>query len=269
MSVAAPPMPLLEVSNATIRFGGVVALDRVDVRFYPGQIVALVGANGAGKSTLVSIISGAAVPDEGNIRLRGEPVRFRTPKDARAAGVETVYQGLALIDTLDVKGNIFLGREPLSRPRFLGWLSDGSMERRARILLDSLGVRLDPARMIRGLSGGQRQIVAIARLVEFEASVCILDEPTAALGVQERNAVLQVIKNFRSPERAVIVVSHDLEDIFNVSDRVIVMRNGRIVGDRPTAQTSANEIIALMTFGRAGRVADPPAVQSVERPQNG
>ena len=268
MSPSAAPAPLLEVSNATIRFGGVVALDRVEVRFYPGEIVALVGANGAGKSTLVSVISGAAVPDEGSIRLRGEPVRFRTPKDARAAGVETVYQGLALIDTLDVKGNIFLGREPLSKPRFVGWLSDGIMERRARVLLDGLGVRLDPSRMIRGLSGGQRQIVAIARLVEFEARVCILDEPTAALGVQERNAVLQVIKNFRSPERTVIVVSHDLEDIFNVSDRVIVMRNGRIVGDRPTAQTSADEIVALMTFGSAGKAADLTAVQS-GGPQNG
>jgi ABC-type sugar transport system ATPase subunit len=189
------------------------------------------------------------VPDEGQLRLRGENVRFRTPKDARAASVETVYQGLALIETLDVKGNIFLGREPVSRPGWIGWLADSSMERRARALLDGLGVRLDASRMVRGLSGGQRQIVAIARLVEFEAGVCILDEPTAALGVQERNAVLQVIRNFKSPQRVVIVVSHDLEDIFNVSDRVVVMRNGRIVGDLATAQTSADEIVALMTFG--------------------
>jgi D-xylose transport system ATP-binding protein len=241
---------LLEVSNVTIRFGGVVALERVSVSFYPGQIVALVGANGAGKSTLVSVISGAAIPDEGTLQVRGQPVRFRTPKDARAAGVETVYQGLALIETLDVKGNIFLGREPVARPNWVGWLADGSMERRARALLDGLGVRLDASRMIRGLSGGQRQIVAIARLVEFEAGVCILDEPTAALGVQERAAVLQVIKNFRSPDRAVVVVSHDLDDIFNVSDRVVVMRNGRIVGDRRTSETTADEIVGLMTFGK-------------------
>jgi ABC-type sugar transport system ATPase subunit len=259
MILAQPSAPLLEVSDVTIRFGGVVALDRLSVTFYPGQIVALVGANGAGKSTLVSIISGAVIPDEGSLHLRGQPVRFRTPKDARAAGVETVYQGLALIETLDVKGNIFLGREPVSQPGWIGWLADGSMERRARTLLDGLGVRLDASRKIRGLSGGQRQIVAIARLVEFEAGVCILDEPTAALGVQERNAVLQVIKNFKSPDRAVIVVSHDLEDIFNVADRVVVMRNGRIVGDRPTAETSADEIVALMTFGSyAERGGEPP-----------
>ncbi len=267
MTIAAPLAPLLEVSNVTIRFGGVVALDRVNVSFYPGQIVALVGANGAGKSTLVSVISGAAVPDDGRIQLRGESVRFRTPKDARAAGVETVYQGLALIETLDVKGNIFLGREPVIRPGFIGWLSDRSMERRAQNLLDSLGVRLDASRMVRGLSGGQRQIVAIARLVEFEAGVCILDEPTAALGVQERNAVLRVITNFRSPERAVIVVSHDLDDIFDVSDRVIVMRNGRIVGDRLIGQTSADEIVALMTFGSPGRAADAAATLGHEPPR--
>ncbi len=254
MTVAPSPEPLLEVSDVTIRFGGVVALDRVSVRFFPGQIVALVGANGAGKSTLVSVISGAAIPDEGTLQMRGETLRFRTPKDARAAGVETVYQGLALIETVDVKGNIFLGREPVGRPNWIGWLSNADMERRARALLDGLGVGLEASRMIRGLSGGQRQIVAIARLVEFEAGVCILDEPTAALGVQERNAVLQVIKNFKSPERAVVVVSHDLDDVFDVSDRVIIMRNGRVVGDRLTTETSADEIVALMAFGTyAGR----------------
>ena len=218
-----------------------------------GEILALVGDNGAGKSTLVKALAGAQPPDAGRIEIEGEPVRLRTPRDADAAGIGCLHQGLGLVDTLDVPENVFLGRE--LRTRFLGvvpQLDHGRMRQRTIELLDRFGVHLprlnDP--VVR-LSGGQRQTVAISRLLLQEVRLVIMDEPMAALGVEEGRRVLDLVRNMRERGISVIVISHNLEHVFQLADRIAVMKNGRLLSIVETASTTRDAVVRMITFGEA------------------
>ncbi len=256
--------PIVEMHRICKRFGGVQALDHAELVLYRGEIQALVGDNAAGKSTLIKILSGAEVMDEGTIVFDGRPVQIRAPRDAKALGVETVYQDLALADNLDVPANVFLGRE-LVRPRGGGILLDlRRMERESRTLLDRLKIWLPNLRLpVRNLSGGQRQSVAIARCIYFNARVVILDEPTAALGVAETAKLHELVRDLRAHGLAVVMISHNLNHVFGVSDRITVMKTGRTVGTRLAAQTTQEDIVRMIMTGTAdGRPAAPPAPSS-------
>ncbi len=243
------PAPLLEARNLEKRFGGVRALQGVSLAIREGETLALVGDNGAGKSTLVKAFAGLQAPDSGEILLRGRPVTIPSPKAAGKLGIEVVYQDLALANTIDVAGNVFLGDEPL-RLR-LGWFSVpdfGRMERETKATLDRLRIKIpDPRRPVGQLSGGQRQAVAIGRSIRKGAvALLILDEPTAALGVEEVRKVLELIRALRSQGQTMLIVSHDLEHVFQVSDRIAVMRAGRVHAVRETARSTKVEIVRLI-----------------------
>jgi len=241
--------PVLEVIDVTKRFGGVVAVEKASLRVFSQEIVGLVGGNGAGKSTLIKMISGAVPRDEGELRIAGKTIDVRTPMDAKDHGIETVYQELALIDGLDVAANIFLGRELRRNILGVNWLDEARMRSRTRELLDRLKVNLDARKLSKELSGGQRQAVALTRAIHFEAKVILMDEPTAALGVQETSRTLDQIRRFRDHGASLLVVSHDLEDIFEITDRIVVMKSGRVVGERPTKSTTPKDIVGLMMMG--------------------
>jgi len=234
----------LQVSGVSKRYGAVQALDGVDLAVEAGEVVALVGDNGAGKSTLVKVVSGVITPDEGTLEFEGRPVRINRPHDAQALGISTVYQDLALCENLDVVGNLFLGAEE----RRWSLLRGIRMERRARDLLTSLDVRIrDIAAPVAALSGGQRQSVAITRALLGDPRLVILDEPTAALGVEQTAQVLDLVKRLRDRGLAVMVISHNLADVRAVSDRIVVLRLGRNAGDFRTADTSQEAIVAAIT----------------------
>ncbi|RKT08679.1 monosaccharide ABC transporter ATP-binding protein (CUT2 family) [Streptomyces sp. 1114.5] len=237
----APVLALREVSK---RFGAVQALTDVDLDVHAGEVVALVGDNGAGKSTLVKTIAGVHPIDEGSISWEGRPVRIERPQDAQALGVATVYQDLALCDNLDVVANLFLGREL----RRHGTLDEVAMERRAKELLDTLSIRIPSVRIpIAALSGGQRQVVAIARALVGDPKIVILDEPTAALGVEQTAQVLDLVERLRERGLGVILISHNMADVKAVADTVAVLRLGRNNGVFPVADTSHEEIISAIT----------------------
>ncbi|GCE02218.1 ATP-binding cassette domain-containing protein [Embleya hyalina] len=239
--------PTLELRGITKRFGHVTALDDVHLQARPGEILALLGDNGAGKSTLVKVMSGLYAPDEGEIRLAGDPRRFATPAQARSAGIATVHQDLALVECLDVATNLFLGRFP-RRGLFV---DRARMERETEEFLRSLDVTVSSVRTEIGmLSGGQRQIVAIARALKTGADTVLLDEPTAALGVRETAQAADLIRRLRDQGKAVIVVSHDMQLVFDTADRVQVMRLGRVAGVRTVAETDRDEVVALITGSR-------------------
>jgi ABC-type sugar transport system ATPase subunit len=250
--------PLVEMRDICKHFGGVQALDRAELTLYPGEIHALVGDNAAGKSTLIKILSGALAMDEGRIVFEGRPVQIREPRDAKALGIETVYQDLALADNLDVPSNIFLGRE-LLRPGLGGLILDlKRMEREARLLLARLRIHIPSVRLrTRALSGGQRQSVAIARCMYFNARVVILDEPTAALGVAETAKVHELVRDLKSHGLAVLMISHNLNHVFGVSDRITVLKAGRIVGSRVVAATTQEEVLRMILTGRATNGTEP------------
>lgn len=235
--------PLLEAQGLTKSFLHVRALDHVDFRVYPGETVALVGDNGAGKSTLMKMLCGAYHPDQGTIRVDGRAVALRNPRDAIALGIAVVYQDLALVDHRDVAANVFLGREPtkgfaVDRPR---------MVREARSVLGDLKITIPSVHTLVGLlSGGQRQAVAIARAVHQGGRLIFMDEPTAALGVQEQAKVLRLIEDLKSHGTAVVVVSHNLQHVFSVADRIVVLRGGRNAGERVKAETTLEEIVRLI-----------------------
>jgi D-xylose transport system ATP-binding protein len=236
--------PILALRGIHKRFGAVEALRGVDLDVYPGEVVALVGDNGAGKSTLVKVVSGIFPPDAGEIRFAGQPVSLHGPRDAARLGIATVYQDLALCDNLDVVANLFLGRE-LRRGLAL---DEEAMERRTLEVLRGLGVELPDVRVaVAALSGGQRQSVAVARAVMFDARVVFLDEPTAALGIAQQRQVLELIRRLRGQGLGVVVISHNLAHVFEVSDRIVVLRLGRRVADVPVAQASAEGIVAAIT----------------------
>jgi D-xylose transport system ATP-binding protein len=234
----------LEVSGVSKRYGAVQALDNVDLTADAGEVVALVGDNGAGKSTLVKVVSGVITPDSGTLAFEDRPVRINRPHDAQALGIRSVYQDLALCENLDVVGNLFLGAEE----RRWSLMRGIRMERRARELLTSLDVRIrDISAPVAELSGGQRQSVAIARALLGEPRLVILDEPTAALGVEQTAQVLDLVKRLRDRGLAVLMISHNLADVRAVSDRIVVLRLGRNAGDFRTADTSQEAIVAAIT----------------------
>lgn len=251
MSDPATPAPwLLEARGINKRFGGVHALENVSFHVAPGEVVALAGDNGAGKSTLIKIISGVFQPDEGELIYQGARAVFDNPHDTRARGIETIYQDLALADNLDVGANVFLGREPMRRVFGLPVIDRRRMRAEAARALDTLDIGLDRLdRPVRALSGGQRQCVAIGRAVHWKARVLIMDEPTAALGVPEQRKVMALIRGLRSSGVGVIFISHNLGDIFDVSDRIFVLRRGLAAGERVTAMTNPDEIVRLMVGG--------------------
>lgn len=244
MNAADRPAPALELANITKRFGRVTALEGVNLVANSGEILAIVGDNGAGKSTLIKTISGVYRPDEGSIFVNGQPAVFANPADARAAGVATVFQDLALVECLDVSTNMFLGQLPRK-----GWFVDRKrMDEESRHFLDELKVTVgDVHTQIGMLSGGQRQIISIARAVRAGAHTVLLDEPTAALGVRETQHAANIIVALRDKGNAVICVSHDMEFVFKVADRVQVMRLGRVVGTKTVADTTRDDVIALIT----------------------
>jgi fructose transport system ATP-binding protein len=243
-------IPVLEARGISKRFGHVVALDGVDFEAYAGEIVALIGDNGAGKSTLIKILSGALRPDTGELKLDGQPVSFHGPRDARAAGIETVYQDLALAPDLDVAANLFLGREILL-PGILGklqFVNQRAMRQEAEKHLAGLRVRMSSARqVVDTLSGGQRQSVAVARTVLWGKHIVILDEPTAALGVAQSAMVLELMQRIRDRGASVVFISHNMPHVFEVADRMVVLRTGRRVGTLYPKEATMEQAVSLMT----------------------
>jgi ABC-type sugar transport system ATPase subunit len=248
-----PAPPLLSLRGVTKSFGPVRALVDVDLDIPAGQITALAGDNGAGKSVLIKTIAGIHSPEGGQILWNGQPVHLRTPRDAAALGIETVYQDLALCDNLDIVQNMFLGRERL---RHLA-LDEEDMERAARETLS--GLKVTTVRSVRqpvaSLSGGQRQSVAIAKAVLWNSKLVIMDEPTAALGVAQTEQVLALVRRLADQGLAVLIVSHNMNDVFRVADRVAVLYLGRMVAVRPTAELDVQIVVDLMTTGTSTRTA--------------
>ena len=249
--------PVLSIRRLTKRFGGLTAVNGVSWDVYPGEVVALLGDNGAGKSTLIKCVSGVYQAEEGKIHFGGRQVRFARPIDARREGIETIYQDLALANNLDVGANIFLGRE-MKRP-YLGGLiktlDDRAMLRESKAALDALDIQFpNLTQPIESLSGGQRQAVAIARAVYWDAKLMIMDEPTNNLGVPEQHKVLELIRKLRDQGVPVILVTHTLPDVFAVADKLMVMRRGRKVTEKRTADTSTQELVQYMV----GALDDTP-----------
>ncbi len=239
--------PLLEARGVTKHYGHVLALDGAGFSVYPGEVTALIGDNGAGKSTLVKTLSGAIRPDEGEILIEGTPVRLASPLDARRHGIETVYQDLALAPDLDAAANLHLGRELYLIP-FLRVLNRGAMRERAIHAFRDLGVTLpDVSAPVGTLSGGQRQSVAVARAVLYASRVIFMDEPTAALGVVQRERVLDTIRRVRDRGISVVLISHNMPEVLAVADRIEVLRMGRRVAVYTAAQTSVEELVGAMT----------------------
>jgi ABC-type sugar transport system ATPase subunit len=253
--MTATAAPVLQVEGATKRFGAVTALCDVSLALDRGEILALVGDNGAGKSTLIKCVSGAHRLDRGRVCVDGEVVALRSPVHARQHGIETVYQDLSLFDNLSVVANLFAGRELTSphRARFPGWLRNRAMTSRVAEILGHLEVGVPNLHAPVGLlSGGQRQAIAVARAVTFATRLVILDEPTAALGVRETRNVLRLVK--RLPERgvSVIIISHNLEQVAQVADRVVVMRRGANVGEAPPDAEHHDRIVSLIVGAQTG-----------------
>lgn len=244
--------PILSASGLIKRFGRVTALNGTDFELYPGEVLAVIGDNGAGKSSLIKCLSGAMVPDEGTMYLDGRPVQFKRPQEARSAGIETVYQTLAVAPALDIAANVFLGRErrrtgPLGS--VLRMLDKPGMRRDAKIALDDLGIGTlqDITQAVETLSGGQRQAVAVARAAAFGSKLVILDEPTAALGVRESGQVLQMIRDLRDKGLPIILISHNMPHVFEVADRIHIQRLGQRAAVVDPASVSMSEAVAIMT----------------------
>ena len=251
----APPAHL-RATGVKKRFGGVEALRGIDFEVARGEVMALVGDNGAGKSTLMKVLAGSLVADDASFQLDGKPVTIATPHDAADLGIQIVYQDLALCENLDVSANLSLGAEPVVGgwtflPRFLRPIDDLSMEEKAMAAIERLQVKtLQSVRAkVGGLSGGQRQAIAIARAVGAESSVVLLDEPTAALGVAQTRQVLDLVKRLRETDHAVVYISHNLKDVFEVADRICVMRHGGNVATFRVDETTPDEIVVAMTTG--------------------
>jgi simple sugar transport system ATP-binding protein len=248
---------LVRTAGVSKSFGRVEALASVDFTVSEGEIVGLVGDNGAGKSTLIKLIAGALRPDAGDLYLRDKKVTFRSTRDAIASGIETIYQGAALIDELSVARNLFLGREPRTRAwGFLPRLDWQRMRSESRALLKRMGLEhdVDPDQLIVGLSGGERQSIAIARAMYFEADLIILDEPTNNLGVEETRRVLDFVRRAKATGRSSIFITHNIFHVFQVADRIVVMRRGRKVAELIAAETNLEEVERLIT-GVGGAVA--------------
>ncbi|MCA9835313.1 MAG: sugar ABC transporter ATP-binding protein [Trueperaceae bacterium] len=240
--------PLLAVRQVDKRFGGTHASRTVSFDLYPGEVLALAGDNGAGKSTLIKMISGVYTPDSGDVFYQGKNITGRNPQDVRDLGIETIYQDLALADNLDVGVNLFLGREKMKKVLgFLPVLDRKLMREEAKKALKNLGIIVNDLDIpVRYLSGGQRQAIAISRAVYWNAKVLIMDEPTAALGVPEQREVKELIHRLKAQGVGIIFISHNLVDIFDVSDRILVLERGRVAGERLISETNDDEVVKLM-----------------------
>ena len=266
-SSAEPAHPVLEARHIAKSYGAVTALSDASVSLMPREVLGLVGDNGAGKSTLLKILSGIVIAGSGDILIDGRPVHLRRAQDALDAGIETVYQDLALVDTMSAYQNVYLGREELSKnpmARLFNLVDDRQMRARAREVLDSLKVKVPSINVsVKGMSGGQRQCLAIARALLWGHRIVILDEPTAALGVRETEQVLEVIRDLKRHDVSVIIVSHNMQQLMTVADRITVMRLGRSIATRTVTDTQVSEIVGLITgaiLGDAPEEAEKLAV---------
>ena len=240
--------PLVELINIQKRFGGVHAVENMNLRVDPGEVLGLLGHNGAGKSTLIKMLSGAYRLDGGEIRINGATVQIDSPRDAKKYGIETIYQTLALADNLPVPANIFFGRE-LTTP--WGALDEAAMERASINVMKRLNPQFSNFHdAVSDLSGGQRQSVAIARCLQFNAKILIMDEPTAALGPHETQMVSNLIRNLKKEGIGIIMISHDLHDVFDLSDRVCIMKNGRHVWTGNVSDTNKDEVLQMIILGK-------------------
>lgn len=247
--------PLIEMRDISIAFGGIKAVDHASVDLYPGEVVALLGHNGAGKSTLIKILSGAYKRDHGQILINGQEVDISTPRNAKAHGIETIYQTLALADNVDAAANLYLGRELMTR---FGILDDVAMEDQARKVMHRLNPNFRRFKEpVSKLSGGQRQSVAIARAIHFNARILIMDEPTAALGPAETAQVGELIKQLKSEGIGIFLISHDIHDVFDLADRVTVMKNGKVVGTANTSDVDHDEVLGMIIAGKCPKGAIP------------
>ena len=240
--------PLVELRDIRVSFGGLHAVDGVNLTLYPGEVVAVVGGNGAGKSTLMHTIAGAHPADSGQILVNGEPVTIQNPRDARTHGIEVIYQRLALADNIDAAGNMFLGRELRTR---WGAIDDSAMASATRDVMKRLNPRFRNLKTpVRSLSGGQRQSVAIARAVHFNARILIMDEPTAALGPAETAQVRELIEQLKSEGIGIFLISHDIHDVFDLADRISVMMQGRLVGTVEKNSVTKDDVLAMIIMGQ-------------------
>jgi len=247
--------PLVEMTDISIAFGGIKAVDHASINLHPGEVVGLLGHNGAGKSTLIKILSGAYRRDAGDIRINGEAATINNPRDAKAYGIETIYQQLAVADNVDAAANLFLGREMVTP---LGTLDDAAMESRAREVMGRLNPNFRRFKEpVKALSGGQRQSVAIARAILFNARILIMDEPTAALGPQETAQVGELIKQLKADGIGIFLISHDIHDVFDLADRVVVMKNGQVVGEARTSEVTKDEVLGMIIMGKVPPGARP------------
>ena len=259
---ALAPAPLVEMKDISIAFGGIRAVDHASVELYPGEVVGLLGHNGAGKSTLIKVLSGAYKRDGGDIFIKGEKADINNPRDAKKYGIETIYQTLALADNVDAAANLFLGREIKTT---WGTLDDVAMEASARQVMGRLNPNFRRFKEpVKKLSGGQRQSVAIARAILFNAQILIMDEPTAALGPQETQQVADLIVELKKQGIGIFLISHDIHDVFELSDRVSVMKNGRIVGTAKVKDVTKDEVLGMIILGKCppGAIPGPGALQS-------
>ena len=255
--------PLVEMRDVSIAFGGIKAVDQASIDLHPGEVVGLLGHNGAGKSTLIKVLSGAYKRDAGQIMIEGNEVGINNPRDAKALGIETIYQTLALADNVDAAANLYLGRELRTR---IGTLDDVAMEAETRKVM----FRLNPnfrrfKEPVSKLSGGQRQSVAIARAIHFNARILIMDEPTAALGPQETAQVGELIKQLKADGIGIFLISHDLHDVFDLADRLVVMKNGKVVGTAHVKDVTQDEVLGMIIAGKCpkGAVPGPGALREV------
>ncbi len=252
--------PLVEMRDIELSFGGVKAVDRVSLDLWPGEVVGVLGHNGAGKSTLIKILSGAYQMDAGEIRIDGARAEINNPRDARAYNIETIYQQLALADNLDAAANLFLGREIVNA---FGLVDDSRMESETRKIMGRLNPNFRKFAMpVKSLSGGQRQSVAIARAVYFNARILIMDEPTAALGVQETKMVAELIQDLKARGIGIFLISHDVHDVMDLCDRIMVMKNGQHVGTERVEDVTDDDILSMIILGKKPeRAAQPEGAQ--------
>jgi D-xylose transport system ATP-binding protein len=268
MNAIAAATPRIELRNIHKAFGGVHAVEDVSLALYPGEVVALLGHNGAGKSTLMKMLAGAYPIDSGEIVIDGAAARIDSPARSQALGIETIYQTLALADNLDAVANLFLGRELMTR---WGTLDDYAMEKAARDVFHRLNPNFKNIRVpVRSLSGGQRQVVAISRALYFNAKTLIMDEPCAALGPEETRMVHDLVRKLKAQGVGIFLISHDMPDVFGLSDRLAVMKNGRRIGTYCTAEVTEDEVLGMIIAGKkvsrvaecSGAAFDPPRVGS-------
>jgi D-xylose transport system ATP-binding protein len=266
MAMSDATIPLVEMRDISLSFGGLRAVERASIDLHAGEVVALVGHNGAGKSTLIKIRSGAYLRDSGSIRIRGAEADIANPRDAKHYGIETIYQTLALADNIDTAANLFLGRELRTK---WGTLDDIAMESEAREVMGRLNPYFarfkDP---VKALSGGQRQSVAIARAILFNAQILVMDEPTAALGPQETAQVGDLVRQLKAAGIGIFLISHDIHDVFDLADRICVMKNGRIVGTVRTNDVTTDEVLGMIIAGICppAAIPGPGAVAAAGRP---